>query len=164
MTSNSPQRPQYPSYFGPEMQLWQGQPSWVALLLDLPKAFKDYWIIGAPFYCLYRYFQLRNLEYTLTSKRLIIRYGIYGFFRHLEIPIEIFKIIEVDISSPLVYRFFGVSNLLLRTMEVEHVSLSLLALPQATRLATMLRDLAIQAQIETGNRPIWRIGTGGNFE
>ncbi|MFN4888894.1 MAG: PH domain-containing protein, partial [Pseudanabaena sp.] len=101
---------------------------------------------------------------TLTSKRLIIRYGIYGFFSHREIPIEIFKIIEVDISSPLIYRFFGVSNLLLRTMEVEHVSLSLLALPQATRLATMLRDLAIQAQIETGNRPIWRIGTGGHFE
>lgn len=96
---------------------------------------------------LYGYIFTKTATYTLTNQRLIRKAGV---FTRTTFEIELYRIKDVHLYEPFLYRFFGFGNILLSSSQ--HVTLNFLlqAVPDASNLREMIHQYVEARRTEKG--------------
>jgi len=127
--------------------LWQYRPSPLmhlglylscVLLLPMPLA-------------LWRYVQARTTQYTLTDERLIYQQGI---LHRTSDEVELYRVKDYTIASPLLYRWLGLSDLVLTTSDQSHPTLVLRGITDAHAAKELIRQQVEILRVQKGVREI----------
>ena len=131
----------------PPTILWQDRPSPLmhlglylscVLLLPLPLA-------------LWRYLQAHTTYYTLTGERLICQQGV---LHRTSDEVELYRIKDYTIVSPLLYRWFGLADLVLMTSDQTHPTLVLRGITDAHAVKELIRQQVEILRVQKGVREI----------
>ena len=95
------------------------------------------WLIVPIFIALTRYLQTKYKIYELTKERLKITEGI---FSKVTETLELYRVKDLEVRQPFIYRIFGVENILINTSDVSSPVLLLEAIPKSVGLPDKLRD------------------------
>lgn len=91
------------------------------------EAMSYYWItyalIGA--WLFYRVLVVNAISYRISEERITYRHGLLIAVRD---EVELFRVKDVQLVKPLIYRIFGLSNLYLHTSDSTHPTLPLSAI------------------------------------
>jgi len=131
----------------PPTILWQDRPSPLmhlglylscVLLLPLPLA-------------LWRYVQVRTTQYTLTDERLICQQGV---LHRTSDEVELYRVKDYVIKASLLYRWFGLSDLVLFTSDQSHPTLVLRGITNAHTVKELIRIQVEVLRAQKGVREI----------
>ena len=100
---------------------------------------------------LWRHLQVRATHYTLTTERLICEQGI---LHRTSDEVELYRVKDYTIVSPLFYRWFGLSDLALITSDQTHPTLVLRGITNAHRVKELIRQQVEQLRTQKGVREI----------
>ena len=112
--------------------LWQGTPS---PLIHLGLYLSCVFLLPLPF-ALWRYLQVRTTCYTLAADRLVCQQGV---LHHTQDEVELYRIKDYTIVSPLLHRWLGMANLVLFTSDRTHPTLMLKGIPNAFQVKELIR-------------------------
>jgi uncharacterized membrane protein YdbT with pleckstrin-like domain len=99
------------------------------------------WLIVPIFMALARYLQTKNKIYELTTERLKITQGV---FSKASSTVELYRVKDIEVRQPFIYRMLGLENLHITTSDVSSPFLLFDAIPIAAGLPDKLRN-----QVET---------------
>jgi len=99
------------------------------------------WLIVPLFIALARYLQTKNKIYELTTERLKITEGV---FSKASSTVELYRVKDIEVRQPFVYRMLGLENLHITTSDISSPFLLFDAIPIAAGLPDKLRN-----QVET---------------
>ena len=118
-----------------EKVVWSGSPSQLTNVKTyVISAILTPLVIG-PFIALWAYLNTKGTTYTLTNSRL--RYG-SGVLNKTQHSMELYRVKDIALSEPLLFRLFGLANLNFATSDQSHPHLSLKAIP--SKIARKLSD------------------------
>jgi uncharacterized membrane protein YdbT with pleckstrin-like domain len=95
------------------------------------------WLIVPIFIALTRFLQTKNKVYELTSERMKITEGI---FSKKTDTLELYRVKDIEVRQPFIYRLLGVENIQVNTSDVSSPVILLEAIPKSVALADKLRD------------------------
>ncbi|MEP6778099.1 MAG: PH domain-containing protein [Chthoniobacterales bacterium] len=121
--------------------VWRGSSSqtknlWLFILAGL-----FCWLIVPIFIALARYLQTKNKVYELTTERLKITEGV---FSKVTDTLELYRVKDIEVRQPFVYRTLGVENVIVNTSDLSSRLILLEAIPVEIGLADKMRN-----QVET---------------
>ena len=120
-----------------EETIWRGTSSQVKNLGIFILGILFCWLI-VPIYCVIaRYLQTRSKVYELTSERLKITEGV---FSKATSTVELYRVKDIEMRQPFLYRMLGVENLHVTTSDVSSPTLFFDAIPVAAGLPDKLRN------------------------
>ena len=96
-----------------------------------------FWLIAPIFIALARYLQTKNKIYELTTERLKIGEGV---FTRITDTLELYRVKDIEIRQPFLYRLVGVENIELKTSDASSPLVFLDAIPVAVGLADKIRN------------------------
>lgn len=108
-----------------EEVLWKGSPSQVMNLKVYVICGLLCWLIVPIFIALWKWFDLRHHEYRLTTERLTLQTGL---FTRTTDALELYRVRDIVIQEPLVYRMFGAGNIVMQTSDSSHPTFTLHAI------------------------------------
>lgn len=126
---------------------WQGKPS---PLMHLGLYFSCIFLLPLPF-ALWKYLTARTTSYALTADRLICQQGI---FYRVQDEIELYRIKDYTIVSPLLYRWLGIADLVLITSDKTHPTLVLKGVQNAYQVKEIIRKQVEELRSQKGVREI----------
>jgi uncharacterized membrane protein YdbT with pleckstrin-like domain len=95
------------------------------------------WLIVPIFIALTRYLQTKNNVFELTSERLKMTEGI---FSKVTETLELYRVKDIEVRQPFVYRMLGVENIQVNTSDLSSPVILLDAIPKQVGLADKLRN------------------------
>ena len=95
------------------------------------------WLIVPLFFAIARYLQTRNRIYELTTERFKITQGV---FSKATSTIELYRVKDIEVRQPFIYRMLGVENIHVSTSDLSTPVLLLDAIPIAAGLPDKLRN------------------------
>ena len=95
------------------------------------------WLIVPIFIALTRYLQTKNNVLELTSERLKITEGI---FSKVTETLELYRVKDIEVRQPFVYRMLGVENIQVNTSDLSSPVILLEAIPKSVGLPDKLRN------------------------
>jgi membrane protein YdbS with pleckstrin-like domain len=95
------------------------------------------WLIVPIFIALTRYLQTKNNLFELTSERLKITEGV---FSKVTETLELYRVKDIEVRQPFVYRTLGVENIQVNTSDLSSPVILLKAIPKTVGLADKLRN------------------------
>ena len=107
-------------------------------------------LLPLPF-ALWKYLTARTTRYALTTDRLICQQGI---LHRTQDEIELYRIKDYTISAPLLYRWLGISNLVLFTSDKTHPTLVLSGIREAYQVKELIRTQVEALRTQKGVREI----------
>lgn len=146
----------------PEETAWVSRPSQVlnlsiyigcgaAGIATLIVAYWPFTPVAAVFLipCVWSYLVVRCTRYTLTARFLRIEFGVLT--RHTE-EIELYRVEDTGVTSPLILRLFGLGNLYVLSSDRSTPRISLQAIPDPAGKRSALRDHVEAARRRKGVR------------
>ena len=135
----------------PEQTVWRGTSSqWknlgVFILCGL-----FCWLIVPIFIALSRYLQTKNKIYELTTERLKITEGI---FSKVTDTLELYRVKDLEMQQPFLYRMFGVENVQMNTSDTSSPFIFIEAIPSAVGLGDKIRNQVEAIRAQKGVREI----------
>ena len=127
--------------------IWEGKPS---PLIHLGLYLSCILLLPLPF-ALWKYLITRTTSYALTTDRLICQQGI---FHRTQDEIELYRIKDYTITTPLLYRWLGIANLVLITSDRTHPELMLRGIANAHHIKETIRKQTEQLRVRKGVREI----------
>lgn len=115
-----------------EQVIWEGTPSQV---VNLKWWLLSILIIPLPF-AIYKWLEIRNWQYLLTSERITLRTGILS--KRTD-SLELYRVRDTVISEPLIYRMFGAGNIEMETSDRTHPTFLLQAVKDPHTIHEQLR-------------------------
>jgi uncharacterized membrane protein YdbT with pleckstrin-like domain len=109
------------------------------------------WLIVPIFIALARYLQTKNKIYELTTERLKIRQGV---FSKAASTIELYRVKDIEVRQPFIYRMLGLENLHVTTSDVSSPFLLFDAIPIAAGLPDKLRNQVEAVRVQKRVREI----------
>jgi uncharacterized membrane protein YdbT with pleckstrin-like domain len=109
------------------------------------------WLIIPIFIALVRYLQTKNKIYDLTTERLKITQGI---FSKASSTVELYRVKDIEVRQPFIYRLLGVENIHMTTSDVSSPFLLLDAIPVAAGVADKLRNQVEAVRVQKRVREI----------
>jgi len=119
-----------------EETIWRGTSSQVKNLGIFILCGLFCWLIVPIFIALARYLQTSNKVYELTSERLKITQGV---FSKATSTVELYRVKDIEVRQPFIYRMLGVENIHLTTSDASSPSLDFDAIPITVGLPDKLR-------------------------
>ena len=120
----------------PEETVWTGGPSQI---LNLP-AFIGWgllcWLIIPLFIILWRWLEVKNMRYELTTQRLRMRSGILNKKTD---DLELYRVKDYRLDQPFALRIFSLGNVVLETSDRSHPTVIMKAVRDAEQLKEKLR-------------------------
>jgi uncharacterized membrane protein YdbT with pleckstrin-like domain len=89
------------------------------------------------FIALTRFLQTKNHIFELTSERLKITAGV---FSKVTESLELYRVKDIEVRQPFVYRMLGVENIQINTSDLSSPVILLEAIPKVVGLADKLRN------------------------
>jgi uncharacterized membrane protein YdbT with pleckstrin-like domain len=143
-----------------EQILWKGRTSHVQYLLTYTVMiiftifiiFKahGYWrfliLIPSVWNC-WNYFYIEFSSITITNQRIIFRHGIFNKYSE---EIELFRIKDLSVFQPFLYRLRNCGNIVLISTDKTAREFTLKAVPDVERLKEMLRTGIIEQRKKFG--------------
>lgn len=117
----------------PEQVIWAGTSSQVV----------NFWyflacllVIPIP-WALWKWLTVRCRQYTLTSERLRVRYGVLNKATDY---LELYRVRDIRLSEPFWFRLFGVGNVVMETSDRTHPTFVLPAIHNAETVVDHIRQ------------------------
>src|SRR6188768_1998280 len=120
-----------------EETIWRGTSSQVKNLGIFILGILFCWLIVPLYFVIARYLQTRSKVYELTSERLKITEGV---FSKATSTVELYRVKDIEMRQPFLYRMLGVENLHVTTSDVSSPTLFFDAIPVAAGLPDKLRN------------------------
>jgi uncharacterized membrane protein YdbT with pleckstrin-like domain len=121
----------------PERPLWSGSPSQIVNL----GAFIGWgllcWLVIPLFIILWRWLEVHNTRYELSTERLKIRHGILN--KKMD-ELELYRVRDYKLEQPFFLRMFGFANILLTTADRSNPSVTLRAIAGGEALREQIRN------------------------
>ena len=135
----------------PEETVWRGTSSqWknfgVFILCTL-----FCWLIVPIFIALARYLKTKNKVYELTTERLKTTQGV---FSKVTDTLELYRVKDLEMRQPFLYRFVGIENIQVNTSDVSSPFILIEAIPSAVTLADKIRNQVETIRAQKGVREI----------
>jgi uncharacterized membrane protein YdbT with pleckstrin-like domain len=148
-----------------EQVVWKGGPSvpmaiWFLVFLAVVGGVIYVWMgPGAPLYVpfipiflgLMNLLMMQTTEYELTTERLITQKGIFS--KTID-ELELYRIRDFQIKQPFYLRIYGLSNVVLLTLDQSTPVLELYAVPNARSLSDTIRRLVEERRDAKGVRAV----------
>jgi uncharacterized membrane protein YdbT with pleckstrin-like domain len=126
---------------GSERPVWSGSPSQVVNL----GAFIGWgllcWLVIPLFIILWRWLEVRNTRYELSTERLKIRHGVIN--KKMD-ELELYRVRDYKFDQPFFLRMFSLGNILLTTADRSNPSVTLRAIRDGESLREQIRN-AVEA-------------------
>ena len=120
-----------------EETIWRGTSSQVKNLGVFILGILFCWLIVPIYFVIARYLQTLSKVYELTSERLKITEGV---FSKATSTVELYRVKDIEMRQPFLYRMLGVENLHITTSDVSSPTLFFDAIPVAAGLPDKLRN------------------------
>ncbi len=120
-----------------EETIWRGTSSQVKNLGIFILGIPFCWLLVPAYFAIARYLQTRSKVYELTSERLKITEGV---FSKATSTVELYRVKDIEMRQPFLYRMLGVENLHVTTSDVSSPTLFFEAIPIAAGLPDKLRN------------------------
>ena len=137
-----------------EKIIWKGTPSPVLNLKVYVLCGLFCWLIIPILIAAWKWFELRQIQYELTSQRLKHRSGIFN--RKTDV-IELYRVKDISLEEPFLYRLFSAGNITLYTSDYSSPQLMLEALPNSEQVAELIRN---QVELIRERRQVREIDVG----
>ncbi|MFN2507282.1 MAG: PH domain-containing protein [Chthoniobacterales bacterium] len=109
------------------------------------------WLIVPIFFALARYLQTRSKIYELTTERFKITQGV---FSKASSTVELYRVKDIEVRQPFIYRMLGVENLNVTTSDISSPFLLLDAIPVTAGLPDKLRNQVEAIRVQKRVREI----------
>lgn len=128
-----------------EQRIRRCSPSPLILLFDLRiiLALLGCWLVIPLFFVLWRYLELICTTYYVTNQRIRVTRGVLG---QITDEIELFRVLDIQIEKPLLYRCFSLANIHLKTVDRTTMNITLSAIADAEPLYEALRHGILNAR------------------
>ena len=103
------------------------------------------------FWNVWNYLTIEFSSIVITNHRIVIRHGIFN--RYLE-EIELFRVKDISMFQPFLYRMNNCANILLITSDKSDAHFLLKAIPEAERLKDLIRSAAVEQRKINGVKEI----------
>ena len=134
-----------------EAVVWRGTSSQVRNLGEFILCGLFCWLIVPIFIGLARYLQTKCKVYELTTERLKITQGV---FSKKTDTLELYRVKDIEVRQPFIYRLFGVENIHVNTTDVSSPVLLLDAIPSEIALADKMRNQVEEVRMRKKVREI----------
>lgn len=134
-----------------EETIWRGPSSQLQNLGVYILCTLFFWLVVPLFFALARYLQTRNRVYELTTERFKITQGV---FSKATSTIELYRVKDIEVRQPFLYRLVGVENIHISTSDVSSPLLLLDAIPVAAGLPDKLRNQVEAIRVQKRVREI----------
>jgi uncharacterized membrane protein YdbT with pleckstrin-like domain len=109
------------------------------------------WLIVPIFIALARYLKTKNKVYELTTERLKITEGV---FSKVTDTLELYRVKDLEMRQPFLYRFVGIENIQVNTSDVSSPFILIEAIPSTVMLADKIRNQVETIRAQKGVREI----------
>lgn len=123
-----------------EETVWRGSPSQVINLGTFIGWGLLVWLVFPLFIMVWKWLEVKNIQYELTSQRLRTRSGILN--KKID-DLELYRVKDYRLDQPFFLRIFSLGNLVLETSDKSHPLVVLKAIRDAEQVKEKLR-----AQVE----------------
>ena len=130
-----------PETTSPERTLWTGSPSQVVNLGPFIGWGLLFWLVIPLFIIVWRWLEVRNLRYELSTERLKIRHGVLN--KKMD-ELELYRVRDYKLEQPLFLRIFGLGNIRLQTADRTNPHVTLRAIRDGEGLREQIRN-AVEA-------------------
>jgi|ERR1700730_164931 len=103
------------------------------------------------FMALARYLQTKNNVYELTNERIKISEGV---FSRVTDTLELYRVKDLEIQQPFLYRLVGIENVQLNTSDASSPSVLVNAVPSNATLGDKIRNHVEMIRAQKGVREI----------
>ncbi len=117
------------------------------------------WLLFPLLIMFFVHWNVKNRVYVLTTERLRIYSGIIN--KHID-DVELFRVKDTSYQQPFVYRFFGISNVLLHTSDASWSSGKLPAIHDGVMIREKLRRVVEAAREKKGVKEYDYFGNPGH--
>jgi uncharacterized membrane protein YdbT with pleckstrin-like domain len=133
-----------------ERRIRRCKPHPLILLFDIwiLLALLGFWLVIPLFFVLWRYLELLCITYYVTNQRVRITRGV---LKQVTDEVELFRVLDIQIEKPLLYRFFSLANIHFKTVDRTTRNVSLTAITDAEPLFEVIRNSVLKAR--GTNRP-----------
>ena len=121
---------------GEEQTLWKGSPSQVTNLGLYLLCVLTFWLVVPIFIALWKWLELRDCVYELTSERLKQTRGV---FSKQTDEVELYRVKDLTVEQPLFLRLFALENVILETSDKSSPRVVIAAVPEAQQLGDIIR-------------------------
>ena len=133
-----------------EYRIRRCKPNPIILLFDfwIILALLGFWLVIPLFFALWRYLQLICVTYYITNQRIRITTGV---LKQVTDEVELFRVLDIQIEKPFLYRLFSLGNIRLKTIDRTTRNINLTAISQTNSLFEQIRNSVLI--MRRGNRP-----------
>jgi uncharacterized membrane protein YdbT with pleckstrin-like domain len=103
------------------------------------------------FMALWRYLQTKNKIYELTTERIKTSEGV---FSRVTDSLELYRVKDVEVRQPFLYRVVGIENIQINTSDVSSPFILIAAVPAPAGLADKVRNQVEAIRAQKGVREI----------
>jgi len=126
-----------------EKTVWEGNPSQL-MNLGTYIVMGILFPLGVPlFVILFSWLKVKNTKYRITTQRFIETKGIFS--KNIE-ELEFYRVRDYSIEIPFVYRWFGLSNIVLTTSDKTHPRVYIRAIKNGEAVRDQIRGLVEEAK------------------
>ncbi len=119
-----------------ERPLWSGSPSQVLNLGPFIGWGLLCWLVFPLFIMLWRWLEVRNIRYELSTERLKTRYGVLN--KKMD-ELELYRVRDYKFEQPFFLRLFGLGNVVLQTADRSNATVTLRAIRDGENLREQIR-------------------------
>ena len=120
-----------------ERPLWSGSPSQVVNLGAFIGWGLLFWLVIPLFISLWRWLEVRNQRYELSTERLKIRHGVLN--KKMD-ELELYRVRDYKFEQPFFLRMFGLGNIQLQTADRTNPLVTLRAIRDGEALREQIRN------------------------
>ena len=131
--------------------IWETTPSQIINIKCFILCGLFFWTIFPIFFMYWEYLKTKNTRFKITTERLIITTGVFN--KHTE-QIELYRIKDIHLEEPLIFRFFGLGNILLDTSDKKFSKTILQALTNPIESKEKIREVVEKLRIERSVREV----------
>ncbi len=119
-----------------EKDVWSGTPSQIVNLGSFIFGVLFFWLVLPLPIILWKWLNIKNTKYELTTQRLLTRHGILNKKTD---ALELYRIKDYKLDQTFFLRMFSLGNIILTTSDRSHPQMVLKAIPNGEELLEKLR-------------------------
>ncbi len=120
-----------------EASIWTRSPSQVVNLPIFSVLTLLIWTVLPIFVMIWKWLVVKNTSYELTTERLKTKSGVLNKDTD---ELELYRVRDYHLSEPLLYRLFGLGNIVLESSDRSHPTFTIEGIPDAESFMTSLRE------------------------
>ncbi|GAC18178.1 PH domain-containing protein [Paraglaciecola arctica] len=119
-----------------EKNVWLGTPSQVVNLGSYILLGLFFWLVIPLFVILWKWLDVKNTKYELTTERIRTRHGILN--KETD-ELELYRVRDYKLEQPFFLRMFSLGNIILETSDRSHPTIVIKAISNGEELREKLR-------------------------